>query len=162
MYFTQEDFQKIENYFKEKAYKDTDFRLLPPSKIEDEDIVAIVHKGTNYRINFKTLAEKVSDIAGKDTIEVEDRQGNNASGRRVIFDKPVTVNQISSGVMNVKFNSATSTQPGVVTVDESLSTTSQNPIQNKTITNNLHQKQNTSDYLTYWEINHIIADVFGF
>ena len=124
MYFTQEDFQKIENYFKEKAYKDTDFRMLPPSKIIDEDIVAIVHKGTNYRINFRTLASKISDIAVNNVIDVEDIQGNSASGRRIIFDKPVTVNQSSSGDMNVKFNSATSTQPGIVTVDESLSTIS--------------------------------------
>ncbi len=52
MYFTQEDFQKIEKYFKERSYKDTDFKYLDPDKILDTDMVAIVHMGTNKRITI--------------------------------------------------------------------------------------------------------------
>lgn len=112
MYFTQEDFQKIEKYFKQKAYKDTDFKYLDPDKILDTDMVAIVHMGTNKRITIQNLTDKISSTVNK--------------------------------------------------VDDHLSDKSVNPVQNKVIHNALQEKVDDDDYLTYWNVNKIIFDVFGF
>jgi len=37
-----------------------------------------------------------------------------------------------------------------------------NPVQNKVIHNALEEKVDDDDYLTYWNVNKIIFDVFGF
>ena len=58
MFFTQEDYRKIEEYLKQNSKKDTDFKQLLQSEIlADDDVVAIVHKGTNYKVSFATLAK---------------------------------------------------------------------------------------------------------
>lgn len=58
MFFTQEDFRKIEEYLKQNSKKDTDFKELPEDDIlAEEDIMAVVHKGTNYKIPISVLAD---------------------------------------------------------------------------------------------------------
>ena len=51
---------------------------------------------------------------------------------------------------------------GVIEVDDEMSATSVNPVQNKVIHNALGEKVDDDDYLTYWNVNKIIFDVFGF
>lgn len=58
MFFTQEDLRKIEEYLKQNSKKDTDFKQLLQNEIlADDDIVTIVHKGTNYKVSVATLAK---------------------------------------------------------------------------------------------------------
>ena len=112
MYFTQEDYQKIEKYFKERAYKDTDFHYINPEDVLDSDSVAIVHRGTNKRITIKDITDRVASEVGQ--------------------------------------------------VDDHLSHTSVKPVQNKVVTGALDDKVDDNAYLTYWNVNKIIFDVFGF
>lgn len=47
-------------------------------------------------------------------------------------------------------------------VDDAMSNISENPVQNKVISNALEGKVNDNAFLTYYDINNIILDVFGF
>lgn len=60
MYFTQEDFKKIEQYIKKTAVKDTEF---PAASIDigDEDSIVIVQDGVNKIMTIKELIINVSD-----------------------------------------------------------------------------------------------------
>lgn len=60
MYFTKEDFEKIEEYLKTQGIKDTDFPVLEDPS-EDDDIV-IVHNSTNYKIPLSKLTEFIGDL----------------------------------------------------------------------------------------------------
>ena len=58
MFFTQEDFRKIEEYLKQNSKKDTDFVDLPEEEIlAEDDTIVIVHDGINRRISFSTFAK---------------------------------------------------------------------------------------------------------
>ena len=57
MFFTQEDFKKIEEYLKQNSKKDTDFPLIKNGDtLLDNDVLAVVHKGINYKIPIPALA----------------------------------------------------------------------------------------------------------
>ena len=62
MFFTQEDYRKIEEYLKQKGKKDTDFESLDAKDITPEDSLAIVHNLQNRRVNIFDLLS--SDITG--------------------------------------------------------------------------------------------------
>ena len=94
MFFTQEDYRKIEEYLKQNSKKDTDFLELPEDGIlAEEDVVAVVHKGTNYRIPIATLAdvleryrtdilkEKIKDLQNQiDSLEISGLALSNSFG----------------------------------------------------------------------------------
>lgn len=73
MFFTQEDYRKIEEYLRLNSYKDTDLPPLEREEIDvDNDIMTIVHNGKNYKISLQKLIaayewEKQDSI---DSIEV--------------------------------------------------------------------------------------------
>ena len=51
MFFTKEDFQKIEEYLRQNSMKDTDFQEYPDGEsFNPEDIIVIVHNGINYKL----------------------------------------------------------------------------------------------------------------
>lgn len=62
MFFTQEDYRKIEKYLKQNSKKDTDFGSLNAADITPEDSVAIVHNQQNRQVNIFELLS--SDITG--------------------------------------------------------------------------------------------------
>ena len=62
MFFTQEDFRKIEEYLKQNSKKDTDFESLDAKDITPEDSLAIVHNQQNKQVNIFDLLS--SDITG--------------------------------------------------------------------------------------------------
>ena len=60
MFFTQEDFKKIEEYLKQNSKKDTDFPLIKNGDtLLDNDVLAVVHKGINYKIPIPALAQAI-------------------------------------------------------------------------------------------------------
>lgn len=162
MYFTQEDYKKIEEYFKQKAYKDTDFSVLPVRLIKDDDIVAIVHNGTNRKITFQSLSQKISELVKSEAIIAKDSKGNSARGGTLSLASPMSVNQTGTGIIGVSIDSASTNKAGIVTVDNNINNSSINPVQNKVISNALDGKVDDDSYLSYWDINKIIYDVFGF
>ena len=62
MFFTQEDYRKIEEYLKQNSKKDTDFESLDAKDITSEDCVSIVHNLQNRKVNVFDLLS--SDITG--------------------------------------------------------------------------------------------------
>lgn len=49
-----------------------------------------------------------------------------------------------------------------IDIDSELSNQSENPVQNKVITEAVNQKVDSKDYLTYWNVNKIVFNAFGF
>lgn len=72
-----------------------------------------------------------------------------------LADSAVTMDKLGDDVKD-EIHSST------VKVDDEMSATSVNPVQNKVIHNALEEKVDDDDYLTYWNVNKIIFDVFGF
>lgn len=62
MFFTQEDYKKIEEYLKQNSKKDTDFKCLDVTQITPGDSIAVVHNLQNRQINIFDLLS--SDITG--------------------------------------------------------------------------------------------------
>lgn len=62
MFFTQEDFKKIEEYLKQNGKKDTDFEALDAKDITSNDSIAVVHDMQNRQVNMFDLLS--SDITG--------------------------------------------------------------------------------------------------
>ena len=62
MFFTQEDYRKIEEYLKQNSKKDTDFASLDANDITSEDSLSIVHNQENRKVNIYDLLS--SDITG--------------------------------------------------------------------------------------------------
>ena len=60
MFFTQEDFRKIEEYLKHNSKKDTDFpEIKNGDNLLDKDVLAVVHNGVNHKIPIKVFAEVI-------------------------------------------------------------------------------------------------------
>lgn len=60
MFFTQEDFKKIEEYLKKNSKRDTDLpRFKSGDTLLDKDVLAVVHNGINYKVPIKVLAEAI-------------------------------------------------------------------------------------------------------
>ena len=55
MFFTQEDYRKIEEYLKLNSKKDTDFEDLAAENITANDYIVIVHNGQNKKVRVLDL-----------------------------------------------------------------------------------------------------------
>ena len=55
MFFTQEDYRKIEEYLKLNSKKDTDFEDLAAENITADDYIVIVHNGQNKKVRVLDL-----------------------------------------------------------------------------------------------------------
>lgn len=64
MFFTQEDYRKIEEYLKLNAKKDTDFQELE-GNVDAKDTIAFVHEGKNYRMSLQRFASIVAGNSGE-------------------------------------------------------------------------------------------------
>ena len=60
MFFTKEDFKKIEEYLKLNAKKDTDFDILNQN-VKGDDSIAFVHEGRNYRMSLQEFAASLGE-----------------------------------------------------------------------------------------------------
>lgn len=70
MFFTQDDYKKIKQYLEQNAKMDTDFSELSENDIViQDDIVAIVHNGQNYKIPISTLSKVVLSDALSDIVK---------------------------------------------------------------------------------------------
>ena len=78
MYFTQDDFKKIQQYLVDHAIKDTEFDLA--SAVDDEDLIAIVKKigennFENKKITVKDFLDKFGDQLWADNLS-EKKEGD--------------------------------------------------------------------------------------
>lgn len=71
MYFTQEDFRKIEKWLQRKSVKDTDFQESAP--LEGDEIVAIVQGGHNRKMPIGDFINQVFKLGVSDFLNVTDK-----------------------------------------------------------------------------------------
>lgn len=64
MYFTQEDYKKIENWLSKKAVKDSDFQEALP--LNGEEIITVVQSGQNKKVNIREFIDKIYKYDGSD------------------------------------------------------------------------------------------------
>lgn len=64
MFFTQDDFKKIEQYLRLNVLKDTDFQDFE-GNINGKDIIAFVHEGKNYKMSLQKLASVIGGNSGE-------------------------------------------------------------------------------------------------
>ena len=57
MYFTQEDYKKIENWLSKKSVKDSDFQEALP--LNGEEIITVVQSGHNKKVNILEFIDKI-------------------------------------------------------------------------------------------------------
>lgn len=63
MFFTQEDFRKIEEYLKKHSMKDSDFPSLDVADpLNEEDFIAIVHNNINHKVNLVDFADFIDTL----------------------------------------------------------------------------------------------------
>lgn len=55
MFFTQEDYRKIEQYLKASGKKDTDLPPIGEMNLQEDDLITIVHNGINYKVFLRKL-----------------------------------------------------------------------------------------------------------
>lgn len=68
MYFTQEDYKKIEEWLNKRSIKDTEFQ--EASSLKGDEIIAITQKGYNRKINVKDLVDQLLNLGIEDFINV--------------------------------------------------------------------------------------------
>lgn len=103
MFFTKNDFEKIAEYLKENAMKDTDF-LRKESVSANSDILTIVSEGVNYKVYisdlFKSGIPQVTiDNLKAASIQTQDIKATrsliiNASNIRLDNDKGITLQDV--------------------------------------------------------------------
>lgn len=64
MYFTQEDYKKIENWLSKKSVKDSDFQEALP--LNGEEIITVVQSGHNKKVNIREFISKLYKYNGSD------------------------------------------------------------------------------------------------
>ena len=64
MYFTQEDYKKIENWLSKKSVKDSDFQEALP--LNGEEIITVVQSGHNKKVNIREFIDKIYKYNGSD------------------------------------------------------------------------------------------------
>ena len=64
MYFTQEDYKKIENWLSKKSVKDSDFQEALP--LNGEEIINVVQSGHNKKVNIREFIDKIYKYNGSD------------------------------------------------------------------------------------------------
>lgn len=72
MFFTQEDFRKIEDYIKRKSIKDTQFdEAITP--LDGEEEIAFVQNGKNVKAHVKDIVEQLFLLGVSDFVNVTDK-----------------------------------------------------------------------------------------
>ena len=64
MYFTQEDYKKIENWLSKKSVKDSDFQEALP--LNGKEIITVVQSGHNKKVNIREFIDKIYKYNGSD------------------------------------------------------------------------------------------------
>ena len=64
MYFTQEDYKKIENWLSKKSVKDSNFQEALP--LNGEEIITVVQSGHNKKVNIREFIDKIYKYNGSD------------------------------------------------------------------------------------------------
>lgn len=63
MFFTLEDYRKIEEFLKKNSRKDSDFPSLnPEDPLNENDFIAIVHNGVNHKVNLLNFADFLDSL----------------------------------------------------------------------------------------------------
>ena len=129
MFFTKNDFEKIAEYLKENAMKDTDF-LRKESVSANSDILTIVSEGVNYKVYisdlFKSGIPQVTiDNLKAASIQIQDIKATrsliiNASNIRLDNDKGITLQDVINYFEENKLdkNASENTFDGHLTVNE--------------------------------------------
>ena len=129
MFFTKNDFEKIAEYLKENAMKDTDF-LRKESVSANSDILTIVSEGVNYKVYisdlFKSGIPQVTiDNLKAASIQTQDIKATrsliiNASNIRLDNDKGITLQDVINYFEENKLdkNASENTFDGHLTVNE--------------------------------------------
>ena len=129
MFFTKNDFEKIAEYLKENAMKDTDF-YQKESVSANSDILTIVSEGVNYKVYisdlFKSGIPQVTiDNLKAASIQTQDIKATrsliiNASNIRLDNDKGVTLQDVINHFEENKLdkNASENTFDGHLTVNE--------------------------------------------
>ena len=68
MFFTKEDYQKIEKYLLENSIKDTEFSKAAP--LSGREVVAIVQNGHNVKVTLNTLRDALFSIGVDDFLNI--------------------------------------------------------------------------------------------
>lgn len=68
MYFTQEDYKKIENWLQRNSVKDSEFQEALP--LNGKEVVTVVQDGHNRKVNIKDLVEQLLNLGVEDFINV--------------------------------------------------------------------------------------------
>ena len=71
MFFTQEDYRKIERWLQRNSVKDTEFQEALPLK--GEETVAIVQDGHNKKVFIKDLVDQIFNLGVSDFLNVTDK-----------------------------------------------------------------------------------------
>lgn len=72
MYFTREDYKKIQKWLLSNAIKDTEFDLAV-TPLQGEETVVFVQNGQNVRVSLKDLAEQLIILGGSDLVNVSSK-----------------------------------------------------------------------------------------
>ena len=156
MFFTKNDFEKIAEYLKENAMKDTDF-YQKESVSANSDILTIVSEGVNYKVYisdlFKSGIPQVTiDSLKAISIQAQDIKANrsliiNASNIRLDNDKGVTLQDVINHFEENKLdkNASENTFEGHLTVNNGLTVNNNTTIKGPTtITGNTAIKGNVT------------------
>ena len=74
MYFTQEDYKKIEEYLKQNSKRDTDFPSV--TEVTNDDYVPIIQDNENKKISVNALRSELEEgPAGESAYEAAVRHG---------------------------------------------------------------------------------------
>lgn len=89
MYFTREDYKKIQDWLKVNSVKDTEF--VPYEKFDGTELIAIVQDGLNKKMTFEQLVGVVNDMGLTHVPGIEDyekfiKERVNAT---LLYDRPV-------------------------------------------------------------------------
>lgn len=71
MYFTQDDFRKIQEWLKRNGVKDTE--LPKAENIEGDEIITIVQNGSNKKLKTENLLKTINNqsILGRGNINID-------------------------------------------------------------------------------------------
>lgn len=156
MFFTKNDFEKIAEYLKENAMKDTDFYQKKSVSV-NSDILTIVSKGINYKVYisdlFKSGIPQVTiDNLKAASIQTQDIKATrsliiNASNIRLDNDKGITLQDVINYFEENKLdkNASENTFEGHLTINNGLTVNNNTTIKGPTtITGNTVIKGNVT------------------
>lgn len=71
MFFTQEDYKKIEQWLKNSSIKDSEFTEV--DNIKDTDTIVVVQDGDNKKIKLKALIDQILNLGVADFVNITDK-----------------------------------------------------------------------------------------